>query len=64
MPGLSKAEWIFKSQILTSVLVCFCAGLAGVLDLLKDRGELTDTVQWAGRNTDIMAAQVHHITCP
>jgi len=29
------------------------AGMAGVLNLLKDRGELTQRVQWAGRTNDM-----------
>lgn len=33
------------------------AGLGAALALLQERGELTDTIQWAGRNTDVMAAQ-------
>ena len=33
------------------------AGLAGCLALLKDRGELNVQVEWAGRTTDIVAAQ-------
>jgi hypothetical protein len=36
---------------------CARAGLAGALALLKDRGELTEQVEWAGRTTDIIAAQ-------
>lgn len=30
-----------------------CAGMAGVLNLLKDRGELTQRMQWAGRTNDM-----------
>ena len=33
------------------------AGLAGCLALLKDRGELSEQVEWSGRTTDIVAAQ-------
>ena len=32
-------------------------GLAGCLALLKDRGELSEQVEWSGRTTDIVAAQ-------
>lgn len=36
------------------------AGLGAALALLSERGELSDTIQWAGRNNDVMAAQ--HLT--
>ncbi len=36
------------------------AGLGATLALLHERGELNDTIQWAGRNNDVMAAQ--HLT--
>jgi hypothetical protein len=32
-------------------LLC-CAGLAATLGLIKDKGMLKDTTQWAGRNND------------
>ncbi|BDA45958.1 probable U4/U6.U5 tri-snRNP-associated protein 1 at N-terminal half [Coccomyxa sp. Obi] len=35
-------------------------GLGATLALLHERGELNDTIQWAGRNNDVMAAQ--HLT--
>ena len=34
-------------------MLCGCAGMAGVLNLLKDRGELTQRMQWAGRTNDM-----------
>jgi hypothetical protein len=30
----------------------WCAGLAATLGLIKDKGMLKDTTQWAGRNND------------
>ena len=47
-------------QVCTSRFLLWCdfqvhgpAGMAGVLHLLKDRGELTQRMQWAGRTNDM-----------
>lgn len=51
---------ILSTNKITKRLMWLRAGLGAALALLSERGELSDTIQWAGRNNDVMAAQ--HLT--
>ena len=56
--GVSEQPyWVLLHACLLISSGAVRAGLAGALALLKDRGELTEQVEWAGRTTDIIAAQ-------
>ena len=47
---LDNSSWMLADGVYLATAI---AGMAGVLGLLKERGELSQRMQWAGRTNDM-----------
>lgn len=68
MIGLASSDHLAANCTFIPWSVCHSAGAAGVLELLRDRGELNGAgslraVEWAGRTNDMKAVALQVTAC-